>query len=123
MSSLRTACRPHAMISSFLCSSRWPVMPMVSFRNPNNKRCFSVFSPSFNSSSGFCRTEKWLRINQRRTLAMASNWANEKSPYETLGNFLFLSLFLSFLTRSVFYSSYGCSKLSFSTALDMFILH
>ncbi|XP_022962294.1 uncharacterized J domain-containing protein C4H3.01 [Cucurbita moschata] len=84
MSSLRTVCRPHAMFSSFLISSRCQSMPRVSFRNPNYKRGFSVFSPTFNSSSAFCRTEKWFRINQRRTLAMASNWANEKTPYETL---------------------------------------
>ncbi|XP_022131279.1 dnaJ homolog 1, mitochondrial isoform X2 [Momordica charantia] len=84
MSSLRTVCRPHAMFSSFILSSRCQAMPTVSFRNPNYKRRFSVFSPGFNSTSRFSWTEKWLRFNQRRTLAMASNWASEKSPYETL---------------------------------------
>lgn len=103
MSSLRTVCRPHAMFSSFLFSSRCQSMPSVSFRNPNNKRRFSLFSPTFNSSSGFSRTEKWFRINQRKTLAMASNWANEKSPYETLGNFPFLSLLVPFFIALVIF--------------------
>uniref|UniRef100_A0A9I9D1F3 J domain-containing protein n=1 Tax=Cucumis melo TaxID=3656 RepID=A0A9I9D1F3_CUCME len=84
MSNLRTVCRPHAMFSSFIFSSGFRSIPTVSFWNPNNKRRFSLFSHTFNSSPCFCPTQNWFRINQRRTLAMASNWANEKSPYETL---------------------------------------
>ncbi|KAG5019001.1 hypothetical protein JHK87_014856 [Glycine soja] len=54
----------------------------VSFRNPNCKpRLSSPFLYSTIASRG---SNPWFRVNQRRTVAKATNWAEQKSPYETL---------------------------------------
>ncbi|KAL4301282.1 hypothetical protein AHAS_Ahas17G0285300 [Arachis hypogaea] len=62
-----------------------------SFRNPNcNSRfpSFSLYSSWLIDSWGSSRTGLWFRVNQRRTLAKASNWDEQRSPYETLGKIL-----------------------------------
>lgn len=95
MSNLRTLCRPHTVLSSFI-SCRNQFRTTSSFRNPNCKSLLPL--PSLYSSRleswGSSRTEPWFRVNQRRTVANASNWDEQKSPYETLGKFLTSSLFL-----------------------------
>ncbi|KAF7829892.1 Chaperone protein dnaJ [Senna tora] len=84
MSNLRTLCRPHALFSFISC--RHQLRFRASFRNPNCKS--RLPSPSLSCtwfhSSGSVRTDLWFRVNQRRTVTKASNWAEQKSPYETL---------------------------------------
>ncbi|KAJ7959068.1 Chaperone protein DnaJ [Quillaja saponaria] len=79
MSNLRTICRPHTVFSSLLCCRH-------QFRNPNYKPRLS--SPSLLStwvdSSSSSRNELWFRVNQRRTVVKATNWTEQKSPYQTL---------------------------------------
>ncbi|KAE8704416.1 transcription factor TGA4 [Hibiscus syriacus] len=88
MSNLRTACRPHMVFSSLMCSSRLFHLHQarsrsrVSFRNPDFRS--SSFSPWFHLSRNLSRKEPWFRANQRRTAVRASNWSDQKSPYETL---------------------------------------
>ncbi|EOY16126.1 Chaperone DnaJ-domain superfamily protein isoform 1 [Theobroma cacao] len=92
MSNLRTICRPHTVFSSFMCCSRHHhhhhhqhqarSRIRVSFRNPNIRP--SLFSPWLDLSRDLSRKEPWFRVNQRRTLVRASNWTDQKSPYETL---------------------------------------
>uniref|UniRef100_A0A5B7AFT8 J domain-containing protein n=1 Tax=Davidia involucrata TaxID=16924 RepID=A0A5B7AFT8_DAVIN len=89
MSSLRTICRPNTVLSSIICCrdrDRSRPVIRVSVRNPNSKPRLSsnsVFSPWFESLD--CgRVEPWARLSQRRTMVRASNWTDEKSPYETL---------------------------------------
>lgn len=88
MSNLSTICRPHAVLASLMCRSfthQARSRVKVSFRNLENlKPSFSSPSPSSPWLNG---NETWFRFNQRRTaIKAASNWNDEKSPYETLGN-------------------------------------
>ncbi|KAJ0025388.1 hypothetical protein Pint_08269 [Pistacia integerrima] len=78
---LRTICRPQAVFTS-LISYRDQACSVirVSFRNPSYK---PRLSPWFGSRD-LNRTESWFRVTQRRTVVSASNWADQKSPYETL---------------------------------------
>jgi hypothetical protein len=104
MSNLRTICRPHTVFfSSFVCC-RERARVRVSFRNPNYKPRFSSpssFAPWF-ESLGSNGTEPWFRVSQRRTLVRASNWSDQKSPYDTLGNSLsFFFLLIFFFKGSV----------------------
>jgi len=85
MSNLRTLCRPQTVFSFISC--RHQFRSRVSFPNPNCK--FRLPSPSLYSTIGSWGSNPWFRVNQRRTVAKASNWAEQKSPYETLGNFYF----------------------------------
>lgn len=97
MSNLRTICRPHGVFFSSSICCRYQVRSIVSFRNPNNKPRYSLpsfFSPLVDSSASN-GTERWFRVNQRRTLVKAANWTEPKSPYETLGNFVFFDLTLT----------------------------
>ncbi|KAK7282776.1 hypothetical protein RIF29_11817 [Crotalaria pallida] len=81
MSNLRTLCRPHTVFTFIGC--RHQFRTRASFRNPNLRT--RLPSPSLYSTWLVSnRTEPWFRVNQRRTVAKASNWAEEKSPYETL---------------------------------------
>lgn len=85
MSNLRTTCRPYTVFSSIICCrQRQRARPRVSLPNPNYRPQFS--SPWFDSlglnSNG---AEPWFRVNQRRTMVHASNWSDQRSPYETLG--------------------------------------
>ncbi|OMO73336.1 hypothetical protein CCACVL1_17325 [Corchorus capsularis] len=87
MSNLRTICRPHTVFSSFMCCSRHhhhqaPSRISVSFRNPNFRPSF--FSTWFDLSRDLSRKGPWFGVNQRRTVVRASNWTDQKSPYETL---------------------------------------
>lgn len=93
MSNLRTICRPYTVFSSIICCrQRQRARPRVSLPNPNYRPQFS--SPWFDSlglnSNG---AEPWFRVNQRRTMVHASNWSDQKSPYETLG--IYFSFFFS----------------------------
>ncbi|KAI4307339.1 hypothetical protein L6164_030539 [Bauhinia variegata] len=84
MSNLRTLCRPHTVFSFISCRHQFQFR--ASFRNPNCKSRLpplSLYSTWFDSSCS-SRTEHWFRVNQRRTVVRASNWTEEKSPYETL---------------------------------------
>ncbi|EXC06672.1 Chaperone protein DnaJ [Morus notabilis] len=86
MSNLRTICRPHGVFFSSSICCRHQVRSIVSFRNPNTKPRYSLpsfFSPLIDSSPSN-GTERWFRVNQRRTLVKAANWTEPKSPYETL---------------------------------------
>ncbi|KAE8679797.1 transcription factor TGA4 [Hibiscus syriacus] len=88
MSNLRTVCRPHMVFSSLMCSSRLLHLHQarsrsrVSFRNPDFRS--SSFSSWFHLSRNLSRKEPWFRVNQRRTAVRASNWSDQKSPYDTL---------------------------------------
>ncbi|KAJ4701241.1 Chaperone protein DnaJ [Melia azedarach] len=78
---LRTICRPHMVFTSLInCRDQARSLIRVSFRNPNDK---PRLSPWFGPRE-LNRTESWFRVNQRRTVVSASNWADQKSPYETL---------------------------------------
>ncbi|KHN09154.1 uncharacterized protein LOC114415358 [Glycine soja] len=80
MSNLRTLCRPQTVFS--FISFQHQFRSRVSFRNPNCKpRLSSPFLYSTIASRG---SNPWFRVNQRRTVAKATNWAEQKSPYETL---------------------------------------
>ncbi|KAH1245292.1 hypothetical protein GmHk_06G015659 [Glycine max] len=80
MSNLRTLCRPQTVFS--FISFQHQFRSRVSFRNPNCKpRLPSPFLYSTIASRG---SNPWFRVNQRRTVAKATNWAEQKSPYETL---------------------------------------
>ncbi|XP_065846866.1 ER-phagy receptor 1 [Euphorbia lathyris] len=82
MSSLRTICRPHTVFASFKCCRHQPRSRVrVSFRKPDSK--FHLSSPSL-SSPWIHGNEPWFRANQRRTAVRASNWRDQKSPYDTL---------------------------------------
>ncbi|KDO80844.1 hypothetical protein CISIN_1g024429mg [Citrus sinensis] len=80
-SNMRTICRPHMVFTSLIsCRDQARSFIKVSFRSPN-------YRPRLSSWFGFRelnRTESWFRVNQRRTVVSAANWADEKSPYETL---------------------------------------
>ncbi|XP_071693928.1 uncharacterized protein [Rutidosis leptorrhynchoides] len=90
MSNLRTLCRPnHAVYSSLTCCyNRARCRPRLivslsnSIRNPNS------LSPRLIESSNVKKMETLLwggsRNHQRRMLARAANWTDEKSPYDTL---------------------------------------
>ncbi|TKY74334.1 Chaperone protein DnaJ [Spatholobus suberectus] len=80
MSNLRTLCRPQTVFSFISC--RHQFRSRVSFRNPNCKP--RLPSPSLYSTIGTWGSNPWFRVNQRRAVAKASNWAEQKSPYETL---------------------------------------
>ncbi|TYH89108.1 hypothetical protein ES332_D01G236100v1 [Gossypium tomentosum] len=88
MSNLRAVCRPHMVFTSLMCSSRHHYLHQarsrtrVSFRNPDFRS--SSFSPWLHLSRDLRRKEPWFRVNQRRTSVRASNWSDQKSPYETL---------------------------------------
>ncbi|KAK4751779.1 hypothetical protein SAY87_020577 [Trapa incisa] len=94
MSHLRTLCRPHAMLASFACCRHTGgYLTGVPFQNP-------YFGPRLKppsvppsalstqvDSRRLLRVETrsgWFRLKQRRTMIRASNWTEEKSPYETL---------------------------------------
>ncbi|KAJ1406795.1 hypothetical protein SESBI_24767 [Sesbania bispinosa] len=82
MSNLRTLCRPHTVFSFISCRHQFRFR--ASFRNPNCKP--RLPSPSLYSTwLGSNCTVPWFRVNQRRTVAKASSWDEQKSPYETLG--------------------------------------
>ncbi|KAK7351158.1 hypothetical protein VNO77_10397 [Canavalia gladiata] len=80
MSNLRTLCRPQTVFSFISCGHQF--RSRASFRNPNFKPRLS--SPSLCPTIGSSGSNPWFRVNQRRTVAKASNWAEHKSPYETL---------------------------------------
>jgi len=85
MSNLRAICRPYSVFSSIVCCSRHQSRSLfrvsiknVAFRNQSSN---SSWFRSKNSNL-------WFRLNQRKTLVRASNWSQEKSPYDTLGKLL-----------------------------------
>ncbi|KAJ7006754.1 LOW QUALITY PROTEIN: hypothetical protein NC653_005956 [Populus alba x Populus x berolinensis] len=84
-SSLRTTCRPHTVLTSFMCSSGSRHQPRsrirVSFRTPpdGNKSPPSFFSPWLIHTNN---NDPWFRVNHKRTIVRA--WTEPKSPYETL---------------------------------------
>jgi len=84
MSNLKTICRPYTVFSSIICCRhRQRARPRVSLPNPNYRPQFSSawFDSLGLNSNG---AEPWYRVNQRRTMVHASNWSDQKSPYETL---------------------------------------
>uniref|UniRef100_A0A2N9G738 J domain-containing protein n=1 Tax=Fagus sylvatica TaxID=28930 RepID=A0A2N9G738_FAGSY len=83
MSNLRTICRPYTVFSSIICC-RQRVRARVSLRNPNYRPNFTSSLPPWFESLSSNGAEPWFRVSQRRTLVRASNWADQKSPYETL---------------------------------------
>ncbi|KAJ0790681.1 putative DnaJ domain, Chaperone J-domain superfamily [Helianthus annuus] len=98
MSNLRTVCRPHhAVYSSITCCynrarsrPRSIVSASNSIRNPNSLKPRLSSSAAFyrgtDSSDGHRTEPFWSGYGnrQRRTLVRATNWTDEKSPYDTL---------------------------------------
>ncbi|RWW27516.1 hypothetical protein BHE74_00014795 [Ensete ventricosum] len=89
MSSLRVISRPYVVISSiYCCRGHGRLRFALSARNPN----LPISPPSYTSSPFVLddspRMGPASRANSRRTLTRVSNWNSQKSPYETLGNFL-----------------------------------
>ncbi|XP_028771896.1 uncharacterized protein LOC114729107 isoform X2 [Neltuma alba] len=84
MSNLKTLCRPQPLFSFISC--RQLFRARASFRSPNCK----PRSPSASIYSTWLdppvssRIEFGFRGSQRRTVVKASNWTEQKSPYETL---------------------------------------
>ncbi|GAV59310.1 DnaJ domain-containing protein [Cephalotus follicularis] len=81
MSNLRTIYRPHTVLCSLICYRKQArCLVRVSFGN------HPAYRPPL--SWPFLKNRSqllWFGVNQRRTVAMASNnWINHKSPYETL---------------------------------------
>ncbi|KAL9312095.1 putative DnaJ domain, Chaperone J-domain superfamily [Arabidopsis thaliana] len=81
MSNLRAICRPYSVFSSIVCCSRHQSRSLfrVSIKNV-------AFRNQSSNSSWFRSKDSnlWFRLNQRKTLVRASNWSQEKSPYDTL---------------------------------------
>lgn len=99
-SCLRTICRPHTVLTSFMCSGSGsgrhqpPSRIRVSFRNPPDCNKFppSFFSPWLIHINN---NDPWFRVNHKRTIVRA--WTEPKSPYETLGMVFSFSLLFSCL--------------------------
>ncbi|KAJ4964710.1 hypothetical protein NE237_016559 [Protea cynaroides] len=85
MSNLRAICRPHIVFSSFF-RCRHQARRGFSFQNTCYRSWISSpsLSSSFFDSSYILRNESAYRLSSRRTIVRASNWTDEKSPYETL---------------------------------------
>ncbi|CAI8597468.1 unnamed protein product [Vicia faba] len=84
MSNLRTLCRTQTVFSFINCTHQFRFR--ASFWNPNCKPLLQ--SPWFYStwlvSSDSTTPMPRFRLNQKRTVAKATNWGQQKSPYETL---------------------------------------
>ncbi|KAK7410559.1 hypothetical protein VNO78_01428 [Psophocarpus tetragonolobus] len=80
MGNLRTLCRPQTVFSFISC--RHQFRARASFRIPSSKP--RLQSPFLYSTISSRSSNPWFRVNQRRTVAKATNWAEQKSPYETL---------------------------------------
>lgn len=102
MSSLKTLCRPQPLFSFISC--RQLFRSRASFRSPNCKPRSP--SPSIYSTwldpLGSSRIEFGFRGSQRRTVVKASNWTEQKSPYETLGNYFQIYFFWPSYSRTFF---------------------
>ncbi|KAJ8762795.1 hypothetical protein K2173_022924 [Erythroxylum novogranatense] len=84
MSNLRTICRPHIVLSSWVSSGK-----LYQARSRVRVSFLSgEYGPTFSQSLGSSwlhGSEPWPRLhNQRRTSVRVANWADQKSPYETL---------------------------------------
>ncbi|XP_004515654.1 uncharacterized protein [Cicer arietinum] len=84
MSNLRTLCRTHTVFSFINCRHQFRLR--ASFWNPNSKPLLqsSLLYSTWLVSSGSSRPMARFRLNQKRTVTKASNWDEQKSPYETL---------------------------------------
>ncbi|XP_045803319.1 pre-mRNA-splicing factor cwf23 isoform X1 [Trifolium pratense] len=86
MSNLRTLCKPQTVFSFINCRHQFRFR--ASFSNPNCKPNLQLQSPWLYStwlvSSDLSRPMPRFRLNQKRTVAKATNWDQPKSPYETL---------------------------------------
>ncbi|XP_038716660.1 uncharacterized protein LOC120010049 [Tripterygium wilfordii] len=79
MDNLRAICRPHTVFSTVVCyRNEARSFIRVPFKNPNHRP--SLFTPWLESKGN----RPWFRVNQWRTAVRASNWSDQKSPYETL---------------------------------------
>ncbi|CAL5202901.1 unnamed protein product [Lathyrus oleraceus] len=84
MSNLRTLCKPHTVFSFINCRHQFRFR--ASFWNPNSKPLLQsswLFS-TWLVTSGSSRPMPRFRLNQKRTVAKAINWDQQKTPYETL---------------------------------------
>ncbi|KAF8103155.1 hypothetical protein N665_0188s0108 [Sinapis alba] len=83
---LRAICRPHTVFASIVCCSRNQTRSLVTVSI--QKVSFRTrVSNSFPSSSWVTSKDSnfWFGVSQRKTLLRAaSNWSEEKSPYDTL---------------------------------------
>ncbi|KAI3996322.1 hypothetical protein MKX01_026790 [Papaver californicum] len=82
----RTIYRPHIVITSFICCFKEQSKLGLSSQKPiDNYRSFSTISSNpFTSSS---KINKGFQLSSKRTIVRglrASNWSEEKSPYDTL---------------------------------------
>lgn len=90
MSNLRTLCRTQTVFSFINCRHQFRFR--ASFWNPNCKPYLQspwLYSTWLSSSGNSIRPMPRFRLNQKRTAAKATNWDQQKTPYETLGNFQF----------------------------------
>ncbi|PKA49089.1 Chaperone protein dnaJ 11, chloroplastic [Apostasia shenzhenica] len=88
MTSLRAICRPNTLVSSFAACFRGHRQLRFSSAQRNPKllapsRTYSSFSSTF-LVDDVPRVGPASRASSRRTLTRVSNWASEKSPYDTL---------------------------------------
>ncbi|PIA56900.1 hypothetical protein AQUCO_00700924v1 [Aquilegia coerulea] len=92
MSNLRSIYHPRAIFSSLLCCCsrdhlHFQARLGFSFHH-SNYRSYRVSSPFISSSQfflpHFLRNHRLYRVNSRRTLVRASQWTDDKSPYDTL---------------------------------------
>lgn len=86
MTNLRAViCRPHVVFLSSFLGRRRPSRLGFSFHIPYSVVSSpSVFSPCLDPID-VTRFDPSPRFNPKRTIARASKWDSEKSPYETLG--------------------------------------
>lgn len=108
MSNMKSICRPHPLISSFIscCRSQARLGFTSSFRSPR-LRLSSINSSSFLADDLPKMATTSSRFNSRRTLTRVSNWNSEKSPYETLGGRSIswnLGFIAEFMIKSLFFS-------------------
>ncbi|XP_073135370.1 uncharacterized protein [Henckelia pumila] len=89
MSNLRSICRPQVVFSSMTCCCR-SIPRVPSIESPSNSfrvRSYSpVFAVWFDRLGQQRKNGPRVRLNQHRRMAAtrASNWTDDKSPYETL---------------------------------------
>lgn len=112
MSNLRALCRPHTVFSAIVCCSRNQTRSIVkvSIKNAGFGTRASNLSPSSSSSFRSKDSSLWFRVSQRKTLVRASNWSQEKSPYDTLGKHFFYQILGKFMYLQFHFFTSECQR-------------
>ncbi|CAN8270692.1 unnamed protein product [Cochlearia groenlandica] len=80
MNNLRVICKPQqTLLSSILSCNRNQTQSIFSV-SIQNRALYSSSSSLFRSKD----SNLWFRLSQKKTIVRASNWTQEKSPYDTL---------------------------------------